>query len=51
MKGIAAKLKGTIAARVPIDVPTKSRVKGITAIINIINGIERVMLTKAASVL
>src|SRR5690625_6127686 len=41
--------KGTIAAAVPMDVPTTKRVKGITATNKIIKGIERSALTTIAT--
>jgi hypothetical protein len=44
MKTIAAKVKGTITAVDPMDVPTINRVKGITKTINMGNGIDRVAL-------
>ena len=44
-KGMAEIASGTIAALVPIDVPTIKRVKGMVAIIKITKGIERPTLT------
>src|SRR5690606_9261890 len=44
-------LSGTIAAFMPIDVPTIARVKGIIQTIRIINGIDRNMFKKKAIVL
>src|SRR5579859_7067914 len=45
--GIAATASGTIAAPVPIEVPTARRVKGMIATIRMMNGVERVALTNA----
>jgi hypothetical protein len=45
MKGRAAKKSGTIAAVVPIDVPTMKRVKGMIATIRMIKGVERAAFT------
>ncbi len=44
-KGIAATVRGTIAAVVPRDVPMISRVRGMRAIIKMAKGKERVILT------
>ncbi|MCY1228694.1 hypothetical protein D9M72_410240 [compost metagenome] len=44
-KGIVAIVKGTIAALVPIEVPVKSRVKGMIATTRMMKGVERVALT------
>src|SRR5450830_555550 len=45
MNGAEAIVKGTMAAAVPIDVPTKKRVNGITATSRMMNGVERTALT------
>src|SRR5450830_1443013 len=45
MNGAEAIVSGTIAAAVPIDVPTKKRVNGITATSKMMNGVERTALT------
>ena len=45
--GMAAIVKGTQAAVVPIDVPTTIRVNGMIATIKIMNGTERVAFTMA----
>ncbi|MPN20273.1 hypothetical protein SDC9_167651 [bioreactor metagenome] len=45
MNGMAAMLRGTMAASVPMDVPTINLVTGIIATIKMINGVERVALT------
>src|SRR5690606_13392963 len=47
----APMLSGTIAAFIPIDVPTIARVNGIIHTMRIMKGIERKMLTKNAIVL
>ena len=47
MKGIEARTSGTIAAVVPMDVPTMKRVNGMIATIRMMNGIERSALTTA----
>ena len=49
--GIAAIVKGTQAAVVPIDVPATILVNGMIATIKMINGTERVALTIAPSTL
>ena len=51
MNGIDATTKGTIAAVVPIALPTKNLVNGIIATIKIINGIERIALTIEPTIL
>ena len=51
MKGMAARVSGTIAASVPIDVPTKARVKGMIATTRMMNGTERVAFTASPSTL
>ena len=43
---MAVIVSGTIAALTPILVPAINRVNGIMAIIKIINGTDRVILTK-----
>src|SRR3984957_14747755 len=45
MKGMAAMVKGTTAARVPIEVPTIRRVNGTMATTRMMKGVERVALT------
>src|SRR5450830_1983280 len=45
MNGAEAMVSGTIAAAVPMDVPTKKRVNGITATSKMMNGVERTALT------
>ena len=47
-KGMVAIASGTIAAVVPIVVPTSARVIGITATSRMMNGTERPMLTIGA---
>jgi hypothetical protein len=47
--GIAATESGTIAAFLPIDVPTIARVKGIRTIISITNGADLPMFTTRES--
>ena len=44
--GMAAIVKGTQAAVVPIDVPTTIRVKGMIATIKIMKGTERVRILR-----
>src|SRR5579859_503346 len=44
-KGTAATVSGTIAAVVPIEVPTRRRVSGMMAIIRMMKGVERKALT------
>ncbi len=44
MYGIAATASGTMAAVVPMDVPTSQRVNGMMATIKMMNGMERPML-------
>jgi hypothetical protein len=51
IKGTQATVKGTIAATSPIEEPTTNLVKGIIAIIKIINGKERITFTKISSTL
>src|SRR5579859_3622137 len=46
-KGTAATVSGTMAAVVPIEVPTSRRVSGMMAIIRMMNGVERKALTAA----
>ena len=48
---MAAIVKGTQAAVVPIDVPTTIRVNGIIATIKIMKGTERVAFTMAPNTL
>ncbi|MPM93863.1 hypothetical protein SDC9_141005 [bioreactor metagenome] len=43
--GMAAMLSGTMAASVPMEVPTKIRVSGIIATIRIIKGVDRAAFT------
>src|SRR5450830_1337622 len=50
MNGAEAIVSGTIAAAVPIDVPTKKRVKGITATSKMMNGVERTAFTSRPAV-
>src|ERR1035441_964830 len=45
IKGMAAMIKGTTAARVPIDVPAINRVSGTMATTRMIKGVDRVALT------
>ena len=45
-KGIAATTKGTMAAFVPIELPTTSLVKGIINIIKITKGIDLVIFIR-----
>src|SRR3984957_5660211 len=45
MKGMAAMVRGTTAARVPIEVPTIKRVNGTMATTRMMKGVERVALT------
>src|ERR1700678_2850859 len=45
IKGTAAMVKGTIPARVPIEVPAINRVSGTIATTRMIKGVERVALT------
>src|SRR6266403_5411298 len=45
MNGMAAMVKGTTAARVPIDVPVISRVSGTIATTRMMKGVERVAFT------
>ena len=45
MNGIAATVRGTIAARVPIEVPASSRVNGMMATTRMMKGVERVAFT------
>ena len=45
MNGAAEIVSGTIAAVVPMEEPTSTRVSGMMATIKIINGVERVALT------
>src|SRR4051812_24652089 len=45
MKGMAAMVSGTTAARVPIEVPAISRVSGTIATTRMMKGVERVALT------
>src|SRR3984885_8336722 len=45
MNGMAAMVKGTTAARVPIEVPTIRRVNGTMATTRMMKGVERVALT------
>ncbi len=47
--GTAATVRGTMAAVVPMEVPTIARVKGIIATIKIMNGSERPIFTTAES--
>ncbi len=42
---MVAIVSGTIAALVPIDVPVRSRVKGMMATTRMMNGVERAALT------
>src|SRR5690606_9166008 len=49
-KGAAAIVSGTMAAAVPIDVPTKKRVSGIMATSKIMNGVERTAFTSMPTV-
>ncbi len=44
-KGMATIVKGTQAAKVPMEVPATSLVKGMMATMRIIKGTERMMLT------
>ena len=44
-------MSGTMAAVVPMAVPTRSRVSGMMATIRMMNGMERMALTMAPSVL
>ena len=41
---MAAMVKGTMAAVVPMDVPAMMRVKGMMATIRMMNGMERIIL-------
>src|SRR5581483_7468407 len=50
MNGMAATVSGTTAARVPIEVPVRSRVSGTMATTRIMNGVERVALTMKPTV-
>src|SRR5450830_30083 len=45
IKGADAMVSGTMAAEVPIEVPTKKRVNGITATNRMMKGVERTALT------
>src|SRR5664279_4586253 len=45
MKGIAAMVRGTTAARVPIEVPAIKRVNGTIATTRMMKGVERVAFT------
>src|SRR6266436_1943898 len=45
MKGIAAMVRGTTAARVPIEVPAIKRVSGTIATTRMMKGVERVAFT------
>jgi hypothetical protein len=45
IKGIAAMVKGTTAARVPIEVPAINRVSGTMATTRMIKGVDRVAFT------
>ena len=47
IKGAAEIVKGTMAAVVPMEEPTISRVRGMMATIRIMKGVERVALTTA----
>jgi hypothetical protein len=47
--GIAAIVRGTIAAVVPMEVPATILVKGMMATIKMMNGMERTMLMANAS--
>src|SRR5690606_25561763 len=49
--GAAPILNGTMAAFMPIDVPTKARVNGIIQTMSMMKGMERKMFTKKAIVL
>jgi len=51
IKGAAEIVKGTMEAVVPIEEPTKRRVRGMIATINIMKGVERVALTIAPKTL
>src|SRR5690606_25502366 len=44
-KGMVAMVSGTMAAVVPIDVPVRSRVKGMIATTRMMKGVERAALT------
>ena len=48
-KGAAASTSGTTVALLPMVVPTKKRVKGMTAIMRMRKGKERVRLTTTSS--
>ena len=50
-KGAAASTSGTTVALLPMVVPTRKRVKGMTAIIRIRKGKERVRFTTTSSTL
>ena len=45
MKGATAKVSGTTAAQVPMDVPVTQRVKGMMATSKMMNGVERTAFT------
>src|SRR5699024_5651101 len=49
MKGMAAMLSGTMAAGVPMEVPTMSRVNGMMATSKMMKGVERMALTTSAT--
>ena len=51
MNGTAAITSGTMAAVVPIAVPTSRRVNGIMATMRMMNGMERMALTTAPTLL
>ena len=49
INGIEARTSGTMAAVVPMDVPTMTRVNGMIATIKMMNGMERIALTTPAA--